>query len=258
MSVQLQNRDLRENYLATVKMLAKANGIAVEQMMTKIDVSDLTQGFVRSPADLTVNTNQILFPISTIDQGSTSGAPNTPITNLVPINNLFVAGMIGYYMMTYSFTGTSQNNIDFTTANMFAPVTYPSAYPNNGASIDWSPGTMLLWLGKLFIEVNDKILIDAWDCSRHLYMPGTQASISGNTFTPGQKNQLDHSTDGFYPVEPMLVFSGSRSNKVQLILPANIPSTISPWNLSGYGTTFIAKAVFHCRGIMAKNASGVK
>lgn len=260
MAFQLQNKDLRENFIAALRMLADYNNIPFDEYSKRMDVSALTQGYVRSPADLTVNTNQIVFPISTTDAGSTSGAPQVPISNLVAINNLFVAASIGYYMMTYSYTGGNQNNIDFTTGNFWGPITYPTAYPNNGSGIDWSPGTMMLWLGKLNIEVNDKILIDAWDCSRHLIVPQTQASVQGNSFTPLQKNSIDFSTDAFYPVEPHLVFSGSRANKVQLQLPANIPGTIAPFSQTGigYGTTFIAKAVFHSRGIMAKNASGVK
>ena len=255
--IKLSNLDLRENFKVAAMMLARANNVPVE----RVNLNDLTQGFLRSPIDLTVQQSVLQFPMSTLDQASITGAPNIPITNLVASVDAFVAGMMSYYLMIYSFTGGNQQNIDFTTPNNFSATTYPSPYENNGSGVNWSPGCMMFWLGYIKIEVNSKILYKQWDLMRHYNAPQTQATPnfpSPSNYIPNQKNQYDGGSDGFYPMEPLPVFSGSKQNIVQLFLPANIPATIAPFNLTGYGTTFVAKAITHWRGVTCQNASGLK
>lgn len=255
--VTLSNQDLRENFKVAAMMLARANNIAVD----KVKLSDLTQGFLRSPIDLTVSMGVLQFPITTLDQ--VTGAPQIPLTNLVASVDAFVAGQMGYYLMIYSFSGGSQANIDFTGPNRFGPVTYPSPFDNNGSGTNWSQGCIMFWYGFIKIEINSKILYKAWDLMRHLKVPRTQATPAVGV-TPSPQllvlNEFDGGTDAFYPMEPLPVFSGSKQNIVQMFLPANIPNSISPFNLGGvgYGTAFIAKAVCHWRGVTCQNASGLK
>ena len=99
--IKLSNLDLRENFKVAAMMLARANNVPVE----RVNLNDLTQGFLRSPIDLTVQQSVLQFPMSTLDQASITGAPNIPITNLVASVDAFVAGMMSYYLMIYSFTG---------------------------------------------------------------------------------------------------------------------------------------------------------
>lgn len=257
--VKLSNIDLRENFKVAAIMLARANDVAIE----KVDLNQLTQGFLRSPIDLQTNLSILQFPMSTLDQASVTGAPNIPITNLVASVDAFVAGMMSYYLMIYSYTGGNQINMDFTLGNNFTPTTYPSPWENNGTGVNWSPGCMIFWLGYIKIEVNSKILYKQWDLMRHYNAPMTQATPSfpsPSNYIPNQKNQYDGGSDGFYPMEPLPVFSGSKQNIVQMFLPANIPATISPFNETGigYGTSFIAKAITHWRGVTCQNASGLK
>jgi len=257
--MQLSNPGLRENFRVAAMMLAKANGIPVDN----VRLDDLTQGFLRSPIDLQTNLSKLQFPMSTLDQASITGAPNIPITNLVAAVDAFVAGQMSYYLMIYSYSGGNQINMDFTTGNNFTPTTYPSPWENNGTGVNWDPGCMIFWLGYIKIEINSKILYKQWDLLRHYNAPMTQATPGYPTpsnYIPKQKNQYDGGQDGFYPMEPLPVFSGSKQNVVELYLPANIPTTIAPFNQTGigYGTTFIAKAVLHFRGITCQNASGLK
>lgn len=256
--ITLSNKDMRENYLVARNMLARANNVKPEQ----VPLGNLTQGFVRTPIDLTVSQSVLQFPISTLDQASITGAPVTPITNLVASVDAFVAGQMAYYLMIYSFTGNQQTP-NFSSGNQFIPTTYPSPWDNNGTAINWDAGCMMFWLGYIKIEVNSKILYKQWDVSRHLNIPQTQATPSFPTpsnYIPLQKDQFDGGSDAFYPMEPMPVFSGSKQNVVQLFLPANIPSDIRPFNQTGigYGTSFIAKAILHFRGVTCQNASGLK
>lgn len=252
----LSNPALRDNLKVSAIMLAKANGMTVEQ----IDLDKLTQGFLRSPIDLTTDVSVLTFPMSTLDQ-QTVGAPVTPLTALVPSPDVFVCGSLSYYLMTYVFT-LNQASPNFTNTGIsnFMPTTYVSSYDNNGTGVDWDMGCAMFWLGDLRIEINSIVLYKKWDLSRHYYCPQTQATPILSGIQPGVKNQLDFGGDSFYPMEPLPVISGSRATTVTMQLPSNIPSTIAPFNQAGlgYGTTYIAKAVFHGRGIMAYNFSGLK
>jgi len=255
-STFLSNPALRDNLKVSVLMLAKANGLRVED----IDMDKLTQGYLRSPIDLTVNVAQLTFPMSTLDQ-QTVGAPITPLTNLVPSPDVFVCGSLSYYLMNYQYLNGSQASPNFSGGNCFMPLTYVSAWENNGSGVNLSPGCAMFWLGDLRIEVNSIVLYKKWDLSRHYMVPQAQATPgTPGYYMPNQKNQMDFGGDSFYPMEPLPVISGSRATTVTLNLPANIPGDISPFNFGGigYGSTFILKAVFHGRGISAYNFSGLK
>jgi hypothetical protein len=182
---------------------------------------------------------------------------------LLPEQDSFVVGALGFWQMIYSYTGGSQTNPNFSTGNNWGPITYPSPWDNNGSGSDWDPGTMMLWLGYISVEVNKKVLIPYWDCYRHYKAPIIQASIgtTSNTWSGyGMKNAIDGGVDSFYPVEPVWVIGGGRQNLIKLNLPSNIPNDIAPFNQGGigYGTTFVAKSVLMFRGIWAQNSTAVR
>ncbi len=254
MSITLTNPDIRSNYLAAIATLS-------DDGKKKINLDELTQGFVRSEATLQPNSQVLVWPV--VDTQQISGSPITPTMRLLPEQDSFLVGSIGYWMMIYSYTNNTQAQPDFTTGNNWGPITYPSAYDNNGTGIGWAPGTMMLWLGYISIEVNKKVLIPYWDTYRHFRAPITQAAngLTSNTWSGyGQKNSIDGGVDAFYPCEPMVVIGGGRQNLIKLNLPSNIPGTIPPFSLTGvgYGTTFVAKAVLMLRGIWAQNSTAVK
>ena len=258
--MQLSNRDLRENFEVARNMLAKANGVTPQQ----VDTSQLTQGFLRTSVVLTVAQGVFQFAITSLDQ--IAGSPNTPITNLVQSVDAFVAGSMGYYLLSYQYVG-NYNTMDFsdvgTYGNCWYPITYPSAWYNNGSANSFDNGVYMFWLGYLKIEVNSRILYKQWDLMRHLKIPRTQSSPAAG-ITPSQqllqKDEYDGSVDSFHPMEPLPVFSGSKQNVVQMTLPGNIPANIRPFNQTGigYGTTFVLMAFLHFRGVTCQNASSLK
>lgn len=255
--VKLSNRDLRENFKVAAMMIADANKVPV----TSVNLDDLTQGFIRTPIDLTVGQALFQFPISTLDQ--ISGAPAIPIQNLVASVDAFVAGMMSYYTCFYSWNGT-QATPDYGGSNDPTPLTYASPWTTNQTSVYMSGGAAFLWLGYLKIEVNSKILYKTWDLIRHYNAPRTQAAGAAPVQQNLLKNQYDGGSDGYYPMEPLPVFSGSRQNVVQMYLPANITvngaggQPIYPFAFSNYGQNFVLKAVLHFRGINGQNCSGLK
>jgi len=254
MSMTLANKDIRENFHAAVHTL-EANNPG-----EKVNLDQLTQGYVRSEVTLLVNNSTLTWPI--VDTQQISGSPITPTMRLLPEQDSFVVGALGFWIELYSFIG-SQENPDFTTGNNWGPVTYPSAFDNNGTGVAWAPGTMMFWKGYISVEVNKKVLIPYWDTYRHFKAPITQAAVgtTSNTWSGYlQKNSIDGGVDAFYPVEPVWVIGGGRQNLIKLNLPSNIPGTITPFSLGGlgYGTSFVGKAILFFRGIWAQNSTAVR
>jgi hypothetical protein len=264
----------RLNYENAIKMVIDANfaprdakgnitgSLTKEQYMAyrqQINEQEITPGFLRTEATLQAGQSYFTFPIVSTQQ--VSGSPITPTMRLLAMQDSFVATELSYTMCVYNMTGGNQANINFSGGSNWLPITYPSPYDNNGSDVDWAPGTAMLWIGStLYIEVNKKVVIPALDCARFLNVPQTQATPNFDpkqAFFKNTKNQLDFSTDSFYPLEPNIVFGGGRDNNVRLNLPSNIPD-IAPFNNASYNDTFVVKAVLNVRGILVQNSTFVK
>lgn len=270
MSFNVNNRDSREIYDTAARMIAKANSVKI----TDIDKNQLTQGYVETHANLTPNNSLIQFPI--VDTQQVTNAPVTPLMRLLSMQDSFVVGSVSYFLMLYFFNGT-QATPDYTRFNYFTPLTYPARFPNF-----WAPaapdtaqqifldlGCSMFWNGYLSYEVDKKVIIPYWNCSRHYYAPPTQAQGLSSPSSGGFQNNMqfntneyDGSTDAFYPVEPTIVMGGGRQNIWKLNLPANIPGTIMPFRdldpNSVYGVNFFLKACLRFHGILAQNSTSVK
>lgn len=73
------------------------------------------------------------------------------------------------------------------------------------------------------LAVNNDIILPAWDVYRHRSVPQTQfiTFIAGATGPQtANEDQIDGASEGFYPVEPNLVFVGSKNNVLNLLMPA--------------------------------------
>ena len=266
MAFQVSNRDSREIYETAAMMIAKANNISIKD----IDKNQLTQGYVETHANLTVNNSLIQWPI--VDTQQISQAPITPLMRLLSMQDSFVVGSLSYYLQLYFFTGGNQQSPDYTQFNYFTPITYATLWPNywQGSTgplaqqVQLAPGCSMFWSGYLSYEVDKKVIIPYWNCSRHYSAPQTQDAPFNNPVTgvplsagPFTQRELDGSTDTFYPVEPTIVLGGGRQNVWKLNLPANIPN-IAPFTLTNYGTTYYLKACLKFHGILAQNSTSVK
>lgn len=274
--VTLTNIDLRENFRVAAIMIAHANHVDV----SKVDMNQLVQGYIQSFIDATVGQSQLQFPITNTDL-TLVGAPNIPMMRIVNQVDSFVAGKMGYYLMSYIFDNAKgQTSPDFTSAFSFmSPITYPSIYQGGSSITGLSAGIIMFWLGYISIEVNGIKLYKNWECMQHLYIPQNQTPATlpaaltspgpDNPFALGPGGQLpywqpnmwdpfDGGNDAFYPLEPLPVFSGSKQNIVLLNLPANIPATIRPFNNGSYGVGNILKCVVHYRGVLAQNSTSMK
>lgn len=101
-----------------------------------------------------------------------------------------------------------------------------------------------LYNGQLSVTVNNDILIPTWDVARHYYAPETQATAAPGAGSPLDQRRL--SCDGFYPMEPNVVFIGSKKNVVKIELPA-APATVQA----------NSRIVILFRGVLAQNSTVV-
>ncbi len=276
--LQLSSKDLRVNYDAGKIMLIRANFSTrdaqgnitrhmtrpeIEAKMGELKEDEITQGYLWTEA--TISPTKQVIQFSLVDTQQISGSPVTPTMRLLTMQDSFLVASMSYFLENYTYDG-SQANPNFTTGNSWAPLTYSSPWASNGINHDLDPGCDMFWIGAyLSLEVNKKVLIPYWDCYRHYQAPQTQATPAfpiPSNYIPEQSNQHDGSVDGFYPVEPNVVIGGGRGNILKLNLAVNVPATISPFNLPGYGGTgtaaFVIKAVVCTRGILMQNSTSVK
>ena len=269
--VVLSNADLRENFRVAAQMIAAEN---YGGDIKKVNLNDLVQGYILSMIDAKVNQSQLQFPITNTDL-NTVGAPNIPMMRIVNQVDAFVAGKLGYYLLLYAFTGGNQVNPNYGNGFRMTPMTFPNIYEDNNGAANIDPGCIIFWHANISIEVNGIKLYKAWETLQHLYCPPVQATPTlaaanvasfgggGNPFAitsgqlpfwqPNQYSNYDGGQDAFYPLEPLPVFNGAKQNIVLLNLPANIPTTIAPFNIPNYGTTFILKICCHFRGVLGQN-----
>lgn len=278
MSFNIQSADARDNFRNAAHLIAQANGKTKPNPkgpayppvadIGALDLTQLTQGYLFTCCDVNPQTQQMQFTI--IDTQQVSNSPVIPMMRLLAMQDSFVVTSMSYFLMIYPYLGGNQQNPDFSGFNYLTPYTYPSATHNFEQSILGSqimdPGMSLFWNpgSYLSIEVDKKLVIPYWPCLRHLYIPQTQANATpipaqGPPFQwPFTQDQFDGATDSAYPVEPTVIFGGGRQNIVKLNLPNNVPGTITPFTLEGYGTTFVVKACLYFNGILAQNSTSVK
>lgn len=274
----IQNQELKESYVAAAKNIAAANGKwqmdSTGKALIKngqpipdtsaVDLSQLTMGYVLTMCDITTNSSVLQFPI--VDTQQIANAPINPLMRLLSMQDSFVVNSWSYFLMMYTGTDQAPNFAD-TTYSKFLPITYPDNYflgtGMAGGLKFMDNGMSMFWIGAyLYMEVDKKVLIPYWDCSRHMTIPQTQTAMPQPGF-PNQSYapslaQYDGATDSYYPVEPTVFIGGGRNNVVKLNLPVNTPTTIAPFNLTGYGTTFKMKACILYHGILAQNSTNVK
>lgn len=96
------------------------------------------------------------------------------------------------------------------------------------------------------ITVNNDVLVPVWHLSRHRLVPQSQQVTAAANQNGIAEDQIDLSTDGFYPVEPYLVFIGSKNIVVEMVLPAALAAV-----------TANSRVRFHFRGLLMQNSTTV-
>lgn len=223
MATQIGQREVFNN----ARKLVDAAGLSTSATV-------LSQSFLRSEVAMSTSTTSYHIPILVNDnQNGATSSYNT--SSLLALQDAFVVSSI--------FIGWA--NPTSATDAAFIPQSYPNAQIAGTQAI--ATALQAIYSSNLQVTVNNRQILTGWDTLRHYYVPQTQ-QVAAASLTTGI-SQADLSENGFYPVEPNLVFVGSKNNQVTL----NFPQALSAVPASTFG-----RLVVIFRGILAQNATSVR
>lgn len=187
----------------------------------------LTQGSLRFSQPLSAAQTLYQFPI--LVNETQLGIFNTE--QRLNLQDSFVVSELGVFV----------SNPGSGTATAYRLLTYPNFVEFGAANAAALQG---LYNGSLKLTVNNDVLIPNWDLWRHYVTNQTQQTAALAAGSPN--DQFDGSKDGFYPVEPNVVFIGSKNNILQIQLPAAIATV-----------TAFSRIEIVVRGVLAQNSTVV-
>lgn len=184
------------------------------------------QSFLRTELALTTTDNTYNFNLLVNENNP---APFNTERRLA-LQNSFVASEMGIFL-----AGPAS-----TTDTAFRLLTYP-----NTVDLANAAAMTAFYNGSLNITINNIRYMDGWDLWRHSYYPETQQTAALGAGSPG--DQFLGKEDGFYPLEPNLVFIGSKDNRLQITLPVALTAVDAN-----------SRVVIIFRGILAQNSTSVR
>jgi hypothetical protein len=219
MATQMGSRMVFEN----AKTLVRSLGYSVEH-------AKLTQSYLRSEVALSTSIANYHLPVLVNDTQNGASRVNEKRLNL---QDIFVASEIAVLIGVGSSTSTKA-----------ALYTYPNGVIFTSATDD---DLLSIYNGSLNLTINNSQVLPAWDVYRHYCVPQTQGGVGITAQTIFPVDQNDGAADGFYPVEPGIVFNGAANINFQL-------------TANGAPATVLANS-FICviqRGILLQNVTTVK
>lgn len=207
----------------------------------------LSQSFIRTEAPMSTSATQYKFDLLTTEN---SQPAQYPTQNKLNQQDVFVVSNLFFGL----FVPVTANGADGTL------MTYPkvgletNAVGNYTAANAMILNSLYAYNGFLSLTVNQTTVIPSWDLFKHLKIPVTQLNATTTGGATGvvtapvhsSFDAIDGSEDGFYPVEPNVVISGSKKN----LLTINLPTAIATIPTNG-------RLVIIMRGILAQNASAI-
>jgi hypothetical protein len=190
----------------------------------------LTQSFLRLENQLTTTATKFVFPVLNNQNNAAGTIFNTE--QRLNQQDSFVGAMWGVFLSKPS------SNTDAT----FILHTYPNAQVFTTANVASAAET--IYNSFFQLSVNNDIILPAWDVSRHRSVPFTQAGVGITAQTIFPIDQIDLGSEGFYPVEPNIVFIGSKNSVLTLLMPAALAAV----------ETFQRISVIF-RGVLAQNST---
>jgi hypothetical protein len=192
----------------------------------------LSQSYIRSEVAMSTSTTSYHVPVLIND---TQNGASFATENRLNLQDAFVVSNIGVFV---SIPAAS-------TTTAFQYYTYPNAqaFTTSGAAA----ALYNLYNGYLQVSINNRTIVPSWDLYKHLFVPQTQQATSTGTNTAIDQN--DGSEFGYYPMEPNVVFVGSKNNQVSL----NLPSAIGTLQAST-----APRIIVIFKGILAQNVTPVR
>jgi len=218
---------LRENP-ATARLGYETASRIVTDAGYKVEDVKLTQSDLILERIVTATATIIEFPVLDTQQGATGIAFNTE--KRLKLQDAFIASSVGVFMCAPSSS----------TDTTFIPQTYPNDQVFSGVGV--AAALNSIYNGNLVVTMNGTVLVPYWSLQKHRWTPQTQQNA---TVTAAQ---VDNSESGFLPIEPNLIFQGTKNMLVQAIFPV-APAAVQSAN---------QRIRIHYRGYLAQNATLLK
>ena len=210
-------------YENAVKILAKEN---IQADDAKLTMSDLIL-----EQQLLTTLTQYTFPVLSNDNGPSGSRFNTELR--LTQQDALIASSWGVFLLKPT------NAVDTT----FIAETYPNPQVFTTAGVAAAAETIYNSYCK--VTVNNDVILPIWSLSRHRYVPQTQqAPLIAGVQNAIPYSQIDLSQDGFVPVEPNILFVGSKGYQIVVILPAALAAVEAFMRLR-----------IHYRGVLAQNVT---
>jgi hypothetical protein len=207
-------------------------------MFKNFDKAVLVQHTLRSTVVLNNSSTSFQVPILQNSAYGTNTQSVAPDQNLLSLQDVFCATEINVGVAKpSSTTDASYQVFNYAPTSVFSTA-------NTATSIIGMYNNAFL----KFVN-NQQVIAPYWDLLRHYLVPNQQPATNAY-YTASAVNyisQVDGSTDGFYPVQPMWVFNGGGNVQVSLNLAQNLAAVESN-----------QKLVLFVRGFLLQNASMVK
>lgn len=206
-----------------LKILAEASINADDAVLTQSDLILEQQLFT--------TLTSYIFPVLTNDNGPSGSRFNTE--QRLTQQDVFIASAWGVFLLNPS------SAVDTT----FIAQTYPNpqVFTTGGASA----AAETIYNSYCKITVNNAVVLPFWSLSRHRYVPQTQQEPLIAGVEDGiPYSQIDLSQDGFNPVEPNILFVGSKGYRIEVVFPAAL-AAVAPFQ----------RLRIHYRGILAQNTT---
>lgn len=194
----------------------------------------LSQSYLRSELSLSTSKTLYQFPIL-VNDNSQGQNPNT--SNLLQLQDAFYVSHIGLFFAKPSSS----------TDTTFQLVTYPNASIFSTANT--ASSLYSFYNGALSITVNNRQIVPSLDLYRFYNVPQQQTTSNAfyTTSAISYKDQQDGSSSALYPIEPGIVFSGSKQNIVQI----NIPAALAAIETN-------SRVILYFSGHLAQNVTSVR
>lgn len=184
------------------------------------------QSYLRT--ELALNVNSTTYDFNLLVNENNPQPFNTE--KRLALQNSFVASEMGIFLAgPASATDTTFNWLTY--AN-FVDLT-------NSAAMN------AFYNGSLNITINNIRYMDGWDIMRHKYVGEAQQTAALGAGSPN--DQFDGHQSGFYPLEPNVVFIGSKDNRIQIKLPLALTAVDE-----------FSRVILVFRGILAQNSTSVQ
>lgn len=194
----------------------------------------LSQSFLRLEVDL--STTKTLYQFSVLVNDNVNGAAKNTENRLNLQDAFYASSCALFFAKPSSSTDTTFQLVTYPNASIFSTA-------NTAASL------YSFYNGIMSLTVNNRQIMPAYDLYRHYDVPQQQTTANADYTTSAinYKDQQSGANSGFYPIEPGIVFVGSKQNALQVTLPAA---------LSAVETN--SRAILMFRGHLAQNVTPVR